>query len=370
MRSPAASAERALLGELLEPGGPVVAYVHGLAGVGKSTLLRAFAADARAAGAAVVEADAHTFYPHAGRLPRRGRGPRCDAGRRAGRRPRSRSPPRRSPPAATGSCSASTAPSCCAPLDDWLCRTFVPALPAHVRVVRRRARRARRPLAQLRAAAARRRARQPAAGGRDRAAAARRRRAGRGARHQPDRARPPARACSSPPGRCATGRTWRSARSPPARSARSWRARTSTGSTRRRGARSTRPRSPAGPRARCSRRCCPDDDGGAYERLRALPVRDAGRRRARRARHGARGDRRAAARGRPERVLAAARRRLEPPARRSCAAPRRASCSATRPTCIYLIENRAVRDVFFPPAADEHGARACTARRRRRDRAG
>jgi hypothetical protein len=51
--------ERALLRRLLEPDGPVVAYIHGLAGVGKTTLLHAFAADAREAGAAVLELDGH-----------------------------------------------------------------------------------------------------------------------------------------------------------------------------------------------------------------------------------------------------------------------------------------------------------------------
>jgi hypothetical protein len=60
--------ERAQLRRLLEPGGPVVAYVHGLAGVGKTTLLHAFAADARAAGFATVEIDGHVDYPTQGTL--------------------------------------------------------------------------------------------------------------------------------------------------------------------------------------------------------------------------------------------------------------------------------------------------------------
>src|SRR6185369_515408 len=55
--------ERAQLARLLEADGPVVAYVHGLAGVGKTTLLHAFAADARAAGAVTVELDGHVTYP-------------------------------------------------------------------------------------------------------------------------------------------------------------------------------------------------------------------------------------------------------------------------------------------------------------------
>ena len=51
--------ERGLLRGLLEPEGPVVAYVHGLAGVGKTTLLHAFASEATAAGAEVIELDGH-----------------------------------------------------------------------------------------------------------------------------------------------------------------------------------------------------------------------------------------------------------------------------------------------------------------------
>ena len=60
--------ERAQLRRLLEPGGPVVAYVHGLAGVGKSTLLHAFAAEARAAAFATVEVDGHVTYSTARRV--------------------------------------------------------------------------------------------------------------------------------------------------------------------------------------------------------------------------------------------------------------------------------------------------------------
>jgi hypothetical protein len=121
-------AERALLGELLAPDGPVVAYVHGLAGVGKSTLVRAFAADARAAGAAVVELDAHTFYASQGELLAAVAGG-ADA-----------------PPTLEQAVAALAARGeqvvlwidgveLLRVLDDWLCRTFVPALPAHVRLV-------------------------------------------------------------------------------------------------------------------------------------------------------------------------------------------------------------------------------------------
>ena len=49
--------------ELLNGGTPLVAVVHGVAGVGKSTLLRAFCARARAQNARVVQLDASTIEP-------------------------------------------------------------------------------------------------------------------------------------------------------------------------------------------------------------------------------------------------------------------------------------------------------------------
>jgi hypothetical protein len=55
--------ERAALLELTQEGGPVVTWVHGIAGAGKTALLRAFAADARTAGAAVVVLDCRTVEP-------------------------------------------------------------------------------------------------------------------------------------------------------------------------------------------------------------------------------------------------------------------------------------------------------------------
>lgn len=58
--------ERAALLRLLEPGGPVLAFVHGIAGVGKTALIDAFARDARARGAAVVRIDCRTVEPTAG----------------------------------------------------------------------------------------------------------------------------------------------------------------------------------------------------------------------------------------------------------------------------------------------------------------
>jgi hypothetical protein len=55
--------ERAALGELLGGDRPIVVAVHGLAGVGKSALLAAFAADARRLGAHVVPLDCRTVEP-------------------------------------------------------------------------------------------------------------------------------------------------------------------------------------------------------------------------------------------------------------------------------------------------------------------
>src|SRR6516165_3792864 len=55
--------ERAALLELVERDVPLVAVVHGIAGVGKSMLLRAAAVDARARGTLVVALDGRVFEP-------------------------------------------------------------------------------------------------------------------------------------------------------------------------------------------------------------------------------------------------------------------------------------------------------------------
>ena len=55
--------EREALLELVERDIPLVAVVHGIAGVGKSTLLQAAAVDARARGTLVVALDGRTFEP-------------------------------------------------------------------------------------------------------------------------------------------------------------------------------------------------------------------------------------------------------------------------------------------------------------------
>jgi hypothetical protein len=122
--------ERALLAELLDDGGPVVAHVHGLAGVGKSALLRAFAADARARGAVTVELDGHVVYPTQGDfLAAVGGG---DGGGDA--------PSLREAVVVLGARGAQVVlivdgAELLYPLDAWMCRSFVPELPGHVRVV-------------------------------------------------------------------------------------------------------------------------------------------------------------------------------------------------------------------------------------------
>jgi DNA-binding response OmpR family regulator len=55
--------ERAALLELVERDMPLVAFVHGIAGVGKSMLLQAAAVDARARGTRVVPLDGRAFEP-------------------------------------------------------------------------------------------------------------------------------------------------------------------------------------------------------------------------------------------------------------------------------------------------------------------
>jgi DNA-binding winged helix-turn-helix (wHTH) protein len=118
--------ERAQLRRLLEPGGPVVAYVHGLAGVGKSTLLHAFAADARTASACCVEIDGHAVY----------------ATRRAVLAPLGGGdePTLERAVAALGARGDQVVLivdtfELLAMVEDWICRTLIPALPGHVRVV-------------------------------------------------------------------------------------------------------------------------------------------------------------------------------------------------------------------------------------------
>ncbi len=55
--------ERAVLRRLLGDRGPLVAFIHGIAGVGKSALAEAFAVEARASGATVLRLDCRSFEP-------------------------------------------------------------------------------------------------------------------------------------------------------------------------------------------------------------------------------------------------------------------------------------------------------------------
>jgi DNA-binding response OmpR family regulator len=117
--------ERAQLRRLLEPDGPVVAYVHGLAGVGKTTLLHAFAADARAAGAVTLELDGHVVYPTQGSLLSAMTGSESSVEEAV---------------AAVGALGERVVliVDTCELLhmvDHFVCRTLIPALPGHVRVV-------------------------------------------------------------------------------------------------------------------------------------------------------------------------------------------------------------------------------------------
>jgi len=55
--------EMALLRQLFGGGGPLVVFVHGIAGIGKSALLEAFAVEARAQGTTVLRLDCRSIEP-------------------------------------------------------------------------------------------------------------------------------------------------------------------------------------------------------------------------------------------------------------------------------------------------------------------
>ena len=55
--------ELALMRRVLEPGGPLVLFVYGIAGIGKSTLAEAFAHETRTRGVAVIELDGRHIEP-------------------------------------------------------------------------------------------------------------------------------------------------------------------------------------------------------------------------------------------------------------------------------------------------------------------
>ena len=114
---------------LVDDGGPLVAVVHGIAGVGKSTLLRAFAGRARGPGASSSSSTQAPIEPTgAASSPRSARSTttawrRLEAGRRA--------------PRGVGERVVLVVDTLerLRLLDDWLRLRLVPALPANVRVV-------------------------------------------------------------------------------------------------------------------------------------------------------------------------------------------------------------------------------------------
>ncbi len=55
--------EMAVLRQLFGEGGPLVVFVHGIAGIGKSTLVEAFAVEARARGTTVLHLDCRSIEP-------------------------------------------------------------------------------------------------------------------------------------------------------------------------------------------------------------------------------------------------------------------------------------------------------------------
>jgi len=122
--------ERAALLDLVSgDGGPLVTVVHGIAGVGKTALLHAFAADAGAAGVRTVVLDGREIEPSAaGFLAALGGAVERESGATE------------DPAAALGALAGRVVLAIdtyerLAVLDGWLGGTLVPSLPANVRVV-------------------------------------------------------------------------------------------------------------------------------------------------------------------------------------------------------------------------------------------
>ncbi len=122
-------AEQARLRELLHEDGPRLLYLHGIAGVGKSSLLQAFAGETRAAGATVIGLDCRSIEPTQ-------RGFTHNLALALGNRART--------PAALAGRMGSVGQLVVLILDTyevfrfldvWLRETFIPALPNNVRVI-------------------------------------------------------------------------------------------------------------------------------------------------------------------------------------------------------------------------------------------
>src|SRR5918999_4221893 len=115
--------KRAELRRLLEPDGPIVAYIHGLAGVGKTTLVHAFTADAREAGCVTLELDGHVVLATQREFLAALGGSTVEEAAAAG--------------GARGARVLLVLDTfeLHAMVDRWVCRTMIPALPANVRVV-------------------------------------------------------------------------------------------------------------------------------------------------------------------------------------------------------------------------------------------
>ena len=121
--------ERAFLHQLLGGEGPLVAFVHGIGGVGKSTLIEAFAAEARARGAIVLRLDCGAIEPTARGF--------LDAISTAigGELATAEDAATRLASLGERVIIALDRYEVLRPLDQWLLQTFVPALDDRVRVV-------------------------------------------------------------------------------------------------------------------------------------------------------------------------------------------------------------------------------------------
>lgn len=121
--------ELTVLLQTLEEAGPRVIFVHGIAGVGKSTLLEAFAAQARAGGTAVLSLDGRDVEPTE-------RGFLGELGRAVGSStPGLAAAARRLGDLAPRVVVAIDAYEVLRLLDPWLRRAFLPGLPPNARMV-------------------------------------------------------------------------------------------------------------------------------------------------------------------------------------------------------------------------------------------